>query len=74
MNDYCGISCSLHSEYELMAMHHDSVEVHCHDMPGHHLGRVVDILTRTGAEYMVLETDSGKVEIRLDRIQSVTRT
>jgi transcriptional antiterminator Rof (Rho-off) len=74
MNDYCGISCALHSEYELMAMHHDKVEVRCHDTPEHHLGLVADILTRSGAEYMILETDLGRVEIRLDRIQSVTRT
>jgi transcriptional antiterminator Rof (Rho-off) len=47
--------------------------VRCHDTPEHHVGLVADILTRSGAEYMILKTDLGKVEIRLDRIQAVTR-
>ena len=73
MNDYCGVSCSLHSEYELMAMHHDKVEVHCHNSAEHYSGHVIDILTRSGAEYMILETDAGRVEIRLDRIKEAIR-
>ncbi len=68
---YRPISCSLHSEYELLAMRCAPVTVHYRDETGagHHFrGRIVDLLTRDGAEFMRLESERGTLEVRLDRI------
>jgi len=75
-NDYEPISCDLHSEYELLAMHRTPVTVQYLDDDGaeqHFQGSVTDIFTRDGAEYMRLQGKDGTLEVRLDRIERVRK-
>jgi len=70
-DEYRPVSCGLHSEYELLAMRRTPVTVQYRDDSGaerHFRGKVVDLFTRDGGEFMVLEGETGRVEIRLDRI------
>ena len=70
---YHPISCALHSEYELLAMHRSVVEVIYHDQI-RLKGLVTDIRTSQGAEYMRLETEENEiVQIRLDKIMKIIR-
>ncbi len=74
--DYRPISCDLHSEYELLAMHGTPVTVQYLDGEGaeqHFHGRIADLFTRDGAEFMRLEGKEGVVEVRLDRIERLRR-
>ncbi|MGD2119638.1 MAG: Rho-binding antiterminator [Chromatiales bacterium] len=75
-NDYQPVACSLHSEYELLAMHRETVALECNDtqLPHTLTGMVIDLVTRDGAEYLCLDTDNGMQQVRLDRIQRLTRT
>ncbi|RTZ71934.1 MAG: transcriptional antiterminator, Rof [Gammaproteobacteria bacterium] len=75
-NDYQPISCDLHSEYELLAMHRKPVTVQYLDDQGaeqHFQGIIKDLVTRDGAEYMQLEGEDGTLEVRLDRIERVRK-
>lgn len=73
MNDYTPISCARHSEYELMAMHRQMVELKLVESKERMVGRLVDILTRGGVEYMTLLFEDGqKNEVRLDHIDRLT--
>ncbi len=75
-DDYTPISCDLHSEYELLALHRTPVTLHYRDEEGaeqHLQGRVTDVFTRDGAEFLRLETEAGTAEIRLDRIDRVRK-
>jgi transcriptional antiterminator Rof (Rho-off) len=73
--DYRPISCGLHSVYELLAMHRTEVHVETCGPDGapHSVqGRVQDVCSRDGAEYLVLVTDAGEcLAYRLDRLQAV---
>lgn len=70
---YQPISCALHSEYELLAMHRSAVEVIYQDQI-RLKGIVTDIRTSQGAEYMRLETEENDiVQIRLDKIMKIIR-
>jgi transcriptional antiterminator Rof (Rho-off) len=73
MDDYRPISCGLHSEYELLAMRRAEVSLIHRDDQGceHRLrGRVEDVFTRQGAEYLRLRQEDGAVrDLRLDRIR-----
>ncbi|MCW8826791.1 MAG: Rho-binding antiterminator [Gammaproteobacteria bacterium] len=72
MSDYTPITCAQHSEYELMAMHRNSVMLRVVGASEDITGTVVDITTRSGCEYMVLLLAGGeKREVRLDLIESV---
>lgn len=69
MDDYQAISCARHSEYELLAMRQTPVEIETRDGERHR-GRIVDLIAREGAEYMLVQEDGGeRVEIRLDRVK-----
>jgi Rho-binding antiterminator len=73
---YQPISCDLHSEYELLAMHRTPVTVQYVDDEGaeqHFQGSVTDVFTREGAEYMKLEAEEGMLEVRLDRIERLRK-
>lgn len=73
MGNYTPISCALHSEYELMAMHRQRVEIQLSESTEKLVGRVVDISTRNGVEYMDLLADDGqRKELRLDNIKSLS--
>ena len=75
--DYVPIDCGLYSEYELAIMHHDRLRLSWRDPGGiAHIGIVTptDLLTRSGAEFMVLTGPNGAtIEIRLDRILQFDR-
>lgn len=73
MSDYTPISCAHHSEYELLAMQRQRVELQIRESSERITGIVVDIVARSGAEYMVLTVDGGtSVEVRLDHIAAAT--
>ncbi len=75
-DDYRPISCDQHSEYELLAMHRTPVTVQYLDDNGaewHFQGRITDLFTRDGAEYMRLEGEEGVLEVRLDRIERLRK-
>lgn len=73
-SDYQPISCDLHSEYELLAMHGARVEVELEGEPQPLRVQVRDVVARAGAEYLVVETaDGARREWRLDRLRRVQR-
>ncbi len=69
MNEtYRPIDCSLHDEFELRAVRQVRCELVYRDESGveqHRSGRIVDLTTRNGEEYLRL--DDG-TEVRLDRV------
>lgn len=73
-DNYKPIDCGLHSEYELLAMHRSRIGLTYHAGSGETLqqeGRVIDVLTRNRAEYLVLErAGQMPLAVRLDRIHS----
>lgn len=74
MSDYQPIACGLHSEYELLAMQRARVMLRLRGDDVACSGRVIDILTREGAEFMVLEASPGeRREVRLDQILEYDR-
>lgn len=73
---YQPVSCDLHSEYELLAMHRTPVTVQYLDNEGaeqHFQGQVTDVFTRDGAEYMRLQAGDAELEVRLDRIERLRK-
>lgn len=68
-DDYRPIACDLHSELELLAMHRQLVRLVLED--GEAVGRVADVVVHDRAEFLVLESGTGRSEIRLDRIATV---
>ena len=77
MSPYKPVSCGLHSEYELLAMHRSRVRLSCISEEGVAQtveGQVLDVVTRNKAEYLVLEIDGMEVKsIRLDRIRRLEK-
>ncbi len=71
-DDYRPIDCGVYSGYELAIMHRDRLQVHWRDEVGmDHIERLrpLDLKTRNGQEFMIVETLQGeRREIRLDRI------
>lgn len=68
---YHPIDCALHDELQLRALRRTRVGIRVQDgsgPPEELNGVVVDVLSRDGAEYLVLE---GGREIRLDRLVEV---
>lgn len=73
-SDYRPIDCDRHSEYELLAMRREAVEIIAAGESGPVRGRVVDVVTRDGAEYLVVqEGEGGSRWLRLDRLLKVRR-
>ena len=72
MNPYNPVSCDLHSQYELLIMHHDRITVHYRDpvnQSQHISGLAHDLYTRNGEEFIVIQPDrDAALHIRLDRI------
>jgi transcriptional antiterminator Rof (Rho-off) len=74
MSDYRPISCDAHSVLEVLALRRSRVDIECVDSDTEsrvHSGRVVDILTRAGAEYLVVESGSQRLDLRLDRLRTI---
>lgn len=70
---YEPISCDYHDQLEAAAMHRSAVELEfeLEGVPQKEKGRVEDVYTSNGAEFVRFAADSGKLEIRLDHIISM---
>lgn len=77
MSVYKPVSCGLHSEYELLAMHRSRVRLSCmsDEKPLQTVeGKVMDVVTREKAEYLLLEIEGTEViSIRLDKIKHLEK-
>jgi transcriptional antiterminator Rof (Rho-off) len=75
MSHYQPVSCDLHSQYELFAMHKTPVTIQLH---GEHVpleGMIRDIRIMDNAECLILSGNSGDEHIiPLDTIRQVTTT
>lgn len=72
---YEPVSCDYHDELEAAAMHRDPVELEF-ELDGvtqRERGRVEDVYTSDGAEFIRFAADSGPLEIRLDHIISMKK-
>lgn len=73
--DYRPIACDLHSAFERLAMRRAWVWLDGDTVDGPVQGlrcRVVDVLTREGAEYLELESENQvPLSCRLDRVHAV---
>ncbi|HUP48129.1 MAG TPA: Rho-binding antiterminator [Thermoanaerobaculia bacterium] len=70
---YEPVSCDDHDELEAAAMQKKEVELEF-DLEGvtqKERGRITDVYTAAGAEFIRFESGSGPLEIRLDQIISV---
>jgi len=73
---YEPVSCDYHDELEAAAMHRTPVELEF-DLDGvaqRQRGTVGDVYTADGAEFVRFDSDTGSLEIRLDRIISMKET
>jgi len=71
---YQSVSCDLHSQYELLAMHGSKIRLIAMndlDQQQDMDCQVVDIKTYQGAEFLVVSKDNQLVEFRLDKILSL---
>ena len=70
---YEPVSCDYHDELEAAAMHKKEVELEF-DLEGvaqKQRGRIADVYTADGAEFVKFDSDSGQITIRLDQIISM---
>ena len=70
---YEPVSCDYHDQLEAAAMHKAAVELEF-DLEGvtqKERGRIEDVYTADGAEFVRFVSDSGPLEIRLDHIINV---
>ncbi len=70
---YEPVSCDYHDQLEAAAMHKQEVELEF-DLEGviqKERGRIADVYTADGAEFVKFESPRGEVDIRLDRIISM---
>ena len=76
-SDYVPIACDLYSELEVLADRRAEVIAESETPMGtleQVRGRVVDLLTRDGAEYLLLGGEPAEpVPLRLDRLRSLAR-
>jgi transcriptional antiterminator Rof (Rho-off) len=70
---YEAVSCDYHDQLEAAAMHRNEVELEFEldGLPQKERGRVEDVYTSNGAEFIRFASDAGSVEIRLDHIISM---
>lgn len=70
---YEPVSCDWHDELEAAALHKKEVVLDLGDGADRtsERGRVADVFTRDGAEFVRIENGDGSSEIRLDRIQAM---
>ena len=70
---YEPVSCDYHDELEAAAMHKSKVELEfeLEGMPQKEHGTIDDVYTAEGAEFVKFVSDSGPIEIRLDKIISI---
>lgn len=70
---YEPVSCDYHDQLEAAAMHRTPVELEfaLDGVPQKEKGKVEDVYTADGAEFVRFAADSGSLEIRLDHIISM---
>jgi len=70
---YEPVSCDYHDQLEAAAMHKSMVEIEfeLEGVTQKERGRVEDVYTNDGAEFIRFASESGPVEIRLDHIISM---
>ena len=70
---YEPVSCDYHDQLEAAAMHKSRVELEfeLEGVPQRESGRIADVYTANGAEFVKFDSDGGPVEIRLDHIISM---
>lgn len=70
---YEPVSCDYHDELEAAAMHRKEVELEFEldGVPQKERGRVEDVYTADGGEFIRFASPSGALEIRLDHIISM---
>lgn len=70
---YEPVSCDYHDELEAAAMHKKEVqlEFELEGVTQRERGRIADVFTANGAEFVKFESEKGKLEIRLDQIISI---
>lgn len=71
--NYEPVSCDYHDQLEAAAMHKNPVELEfeLEGVTQKEKGRVEDVFTAQGAEYIRFASDRGPIEIRLDHIISM---
>lgn len=70
---YKPVSCDYHDQLEAAALHRSEVALEF-DLDGvaqRERGRIEDVYTNAGAEFIRFATDDGPLEIRLDHIISM---
>ena len=69
---YEPVSCDYHDQLEAAAVHRNPVELEFEldGVPQREKGRIEDVYTSNGAEFVRFASDSGPIEIRLDHIIS----
>lgn len=70
---YEPVSCDYHDQLEAAAMHKNLVELEfeLEGVTQKERGRVEDVYTNDGSEFIRFASESGPVEIRLDHIISM---
>ena len=70
---YQPVTCDYHDELEAAAMHKTKVvlEFELEGVPQKEQGTIADVYTAEGAEFVKFVSDSGPLEIRLDKIISM---
>jgi Rho-binding antiterminator len=70
---YDPISCDAHDQLEAAAMHRKPVELEfaLEGVPQKERGRIEDVYSSHGAEFVKFVSDRGPLDIRLDQIISV---
>lgn len=74
-SDYVPIDCDRHSVLELLAMRRAQVRVTAQgaveDRHESHNGRIIDVVTRDGAEFLIVERPPHQLSFRLDRLHEI---
>lgn len=70
---YEPVSCDYHDQLEAAAMHKTAVELEfdLHGVTQREKGKIADVYTANGAEFVKFESEAGPLEIRLDQIISM---
>lgn len=73
LKPYIPVSCATHSEYELLIMHREEVQLHWQDENGVlHSEKLLptDLKVKSGEEFLIAINNSGQqYQVRLDQIQ-----
>ncbi len=73
---YEPVSCDYHDQLEAAAMHRQPVELEfeLEGVTQREQGKIADVYTSGGAEWVKFEGPNGALEIRLDQIISMRET